>query len=65
MTKRVYRKYKVSYSIDSLDPNPITKKCDDWDEVIDFIDSLELLLYPDYENSLLKIKEFDDNWNEL
>ena len=51
MTKRIYRKYKVSYSMDHLDPNPITKKCDDWDEVIDY--------------SLLKIKEFDDNWNEL
>tara|TARA_R100000700_G_C3053269_1_gene71553 strand:- start:99 stop:311 length:213 start_codon:yes stop_codon:yes gene_type:complete len=70
MTKRIYRKYKVSYSMDHLDPNPITKKCDDWDEVIDFIDSLELLLYREdwdevIDYSLLKIKEFDDNWNEL
>ena len=63
MTKRVYRKYKVTYSIDSLDPNPIIKICDDWDEVDNFIDSLKLTT--EHEYSLLQIKEFDDNFNEI
>jgi len=63
MTKSVYRKYKVIYPIDSLDPNPIIKICDDWDGVSDFIDSLELK--NEHEYSLLQIKEFDDNFNEI
>ena len=63
MTKRVYRKYKVTYPFDLLDPNPIVKICDDWDEVSDFIASLELR--SEYEYSLLQIKEFDDNFNEI
>jgi hypothetical protein len=63
MTKRVYRKYKVTYPIDSLDPNPIVKIFDDWYEVDDFIGSLKLKT--EHEYSLLQIKEFDDNLNEL
>ena len=63
MTKRVYRKYKVTYPIDSLDPNPTIKICDDWYEVDDFIDSLKLKT--EHEYSLLQIKEIDDNFNEI
>lgn len=63
MTKRVYRKYELKYSIDSLDPSPIVKIFNDWFEVEDYIDSLKLKT--EYEYSLLQIREFDDNWNEL
>tara|TARA_X000001388_G_C2217165_1_gene117733 strand:- start:986 stop:1216 length:231 start_codon:yes stop_codon:yes gene_type:complete len=35
--KRIYRTYKVTYSIDHLDNNPIIKKFDDFDEMQDWI----------------------------
>ena len=35
--KRTYRTYKVSYAIDSRDPNPTVKEFDDFDEMQDWI----------------------------